>query len=95
MKIVSENNYSTIINSIATSMTDDEYRKARDFYKFLVDITKCNNGFLNIDRKKLVDIASAYMECTPMETHAILLKMKAYGWIKIIESDFVLVNLEA
>ncbi|MFP3214084.1 MAG: hypothetical protein RXR18_02590 [Nitrososphaeria archaeon] len=94
MKNVSENNYNIIINSIINSMTDDEYRKAREFYKFLVGITKCTRGVLNIDRKKLVDIASAYMECTPMEAHTILMKMKAYGWLKIIENDFVLVNLE-
>ncbi len=95
MKSVSKNNnYNIIINSIVASMTDDEYEKAKGFYKFLVNITKCTHGVLNIDRKKLVDIASAYMECTPMEAHAILLKMKAYGWIKIIENDFVVVNLE-
>ena len=94
MKSVSENNYNTIINSIVTSMTEEEYRKAVEFYKFLVDITKCNHGFLNIERKKLISIASAYMECTPVQAHAILQKMKAYGWIKILEDDFVVVNLE-
>ncbi len=95
MKSVSKNNnYNIIIDTIVASMTDDEYEKAKEFYKFLANITKCTHGVLNIDRKKLVDIASAYMECTITEAHAILLKMKAYGWIKIIENDFVVVNLE-
>jgi 4-hydroxyphenylpyruvate dioxygenase-like putative hemolysin len=99
MKMISKNNtknnnYITIIDSIDTSMTDDEYEKAVEFYKFLVSITKCTHGFLNIERKKLISIASAYMECTPMQAHNILMKMKAYGWIKILESDYIIVNLE-
>ena len=95
MKRISENNnYITIIDNIATAMTDDEYRKAVEFYKFLANITRCTRGVLNIDRKKLINIASAYMECTPVQAHAILQKMKAYGWIKILEDDFIVVNLE-
>lgn len=70
-------------------MTDDEYRKAREFYKFLVNITKCNNGVLTIERKKLIDIASAYMECTPVEAYTIINKMHKYGWIKTLDKDYI------
>ena len=94
MKNITENDYNIIINSVVASMTDDEYRKAMEFYKFLVTITKCNNGVLAIERKKLIDIASAYMECTPLEAHNILMKMKAYGWIKALDKDYIIVNLE-
>ena len=96
MKSVSKNNnYNIIINSIVGSMTDDEYEKAKEFYKFLVNITKCTHGVLNIDRKKLVDVASAYMECKPTEAHNILMKMKMYGWIRILDEDYIIINLEA
>jgi len=70
------------IDELTNSMTDDQYRKALEFYKFFVNITKCNNGVLAIERKKLIDIAAAYMECTPLEAHNILMKMKTHGWIK-------------
>ena len=83
-----------IINSIAALMTEEEYKKAKEFYKFLVNITKCNNGVLTIERKKLIDIAAAYMECIPLEAHTILMKMKAYGWIKTLDKDYIIVNLE-
>ena len=90
-----KNNYiDTIVTAMADSMTDDEYRKAKEFYEFLVNITKCTHGFLSIDRKKLINITSAYMECSPIEAHAILQKMRNYGWIKLLENDFVVVNLE-
>jgi len=36
-----------IIDELASSMTEDEYRKAREFYKFLVNITKCTHGVLS------------------------------------------------
>jgi glutamate formiminotransferase len=65
-----------------------------EFHKFLVNITKCNNGVLTIERKKLIDIAAAYMECTPLEAHNILMKMKTYGWIKTLDKDYIIVNLE-
>jgi len=94
MENISGNDYNIIINSVIASMTDDEYKKAREFYKFLVNITKCSNGILTIERKKLIDIASAYMECTPLEAHIILMKMKAYGWIKTLDKDYIIVNLE-
>ncbi len=87
MKNVSENNYNV------APMTEDEYAKAIEFYKFLVSITKCNSGILTIDRKKLIDIASAYMDCTPLEAHNILLKMKSYGWIKVLDNDYIAVKV--
>jgi len=93
MKNISKNNYNTIINNIATSMTEEEYAKAKEFYKFLVSITKCNNGILTIDRQKLIDIASAYMKCTPLEAHTILMKMKSYGWVKVIDNDYIAVKV--
>ncbi len=93
MENVSGNDYNIIINSVVASMTDDEYRKAREFYKFLVNITKCSNGILTIERKKLIDIASAYMDCTPLEAHNILLKMKSYGWIKVLDNDYIAVKV--
>jgi hypothetical protein len=94
MENISENDYNIIINSIVASMTEEEYRKAREFYKFLVNITKCTHGVLSIDRKKFIDIASAYMECTPLEAYNILMKMKYYGWIKTLDKDYIIVNLE-
>ena len=89
MKNFSKNSYKTAV----APMTEDEYTKAREFYKFLVNITKCNNGILTIDRKKLIDIASVYMDCTPLEAHNILLKMKSYGWIKVLDNDYIAVNV--
>ena len=74
-------------------MTEEEYVKAREFYKFLVSITRCNNGILAIDREKLIDIASAYMDCTPIEAYNILLKMKSYGWIKVLDRDYIAVKV--
>jgi hypothetical protein len=82
------------IDDLANSMTEEEYRKAVEFYKFLVNITKCNNGILTIERKKLIDIAAAYMECSPVEAYNILMKMKVYGWIKTIDRYYIIVNLE-
>jgi hypothetical protein len=82
------------IDDLANSMTEEEYRKAAEFYKFLVNITKCNNGILTIERKKLIDIVAAYMECSPVEAYNILMKMKAYGWIKTIDRYYIIVNLE-
>jgi len=34
------------------------------------------------------------MECTPLEAHNILMKMKTYGWIKTLDKDYIIVNLE-
>jgi len=82
------------IDELTNSMTEEEYRKALEFHKFLVNITKCNNGVLTIERKKLIDIAAAYMECTPLEAHNILMKMKTYRWIKTQDNDYIIVNLE-
>jgi len=82
------------IDDLANSMTDDEYRKAKEFYKFLVNITKCSNGVLTIERKKLIDIAAAYMECSPVETYTIIKKMHNYGWIKTLDTHFIIVNIE-
>jgi hypothetical protein len=75
-------------------MTEEEYVKAREFYKFLVNITKCNHGVLSIDRRKFIDIAAAYMKCSPIEAYNILMKMKSYGWIKTLDKDYVIINLE-
>lgn len=36
------------IDELANSMNDEEYRKAKEFYKFLINITKCSNGVLTI-----------------------------------------------
>ncbi|ADB87217.1 hypothetical protein [Saccharolobus islandicus] len=82
------------IDELTNSMTDDEYKKALEFHKFLVNITKCNNGVLTIERKKLIDIAAAYMGCSALEAHNILMKMRAYGWIKTVDKDYIIVNLE-
>jgi hypothetical protein len=82
------------IDDLANSMTEDEYRKAKEFYKFLMTITKCTHGVLSIDRKKFVDIAAAYMECTPVEAYTIIKKMHNYGWIKTLDKDYIVVNLE-
>jgi hypothetical protein len=92
MEVIPRKGYT--IDELTNAMTDDEYRKAREFYKFLVNITKCNNGVLTIERKKLIDIAAAYMECTPVEAYNILTKMKAYGWIKTLDTHFIIVNIE-
>ncbi|WP_062088571.1 hypothetical protein [Sulfolobus acidocaldarius] len=92
MEVASRKGYT--IDELTNSMTDDEYRKAREFYRFLVNITKCSNGVLTIERKKLIDIAAAYMECTPVEAYNILTKMKVYGWIKTLDMHFIIVNLE-
>jgi len=91
MKSISKNSY---IDSIANAMTDDEYRKAVDFYRFLVSITKCNHGVLSINREKLIKVASAYMDCEPLEAYNIVRKMKDYGWIITIDKDFIIINLE-
>jgi len=92
-KITKNNNYTTAVNSIVDSMTEEEYGKAVEFYKFLVNITKYNHGILSIDREKLIDIAAAYMKCTPLEAHIILRKMKAYNWILLMDKHFIIVNL--
>jgi hypothetical protein len=94
MKNVSKNNYNIIMNGITSSMTEDEYAKAKEFYKFLMTITKCSNGILTIERKKLIDIVAAYMECTPVEAYTIMKKMYNYGWIKAMDKDYIVVNLE-
>ena len=88
MKNFSNSNYNTI-----APMTEEEYAKAKEFYRFLVSISKCNNGILTIDREKLIDIASAYMKCDPFEAYNILMKMKSYGWVKVIDKDYIAVKL--
>jgi len=94
MKNISQSKYNTIIDSITDSMTEEEYAKAREFYRFLVNLTKCTHGILSINRKKFIDIAAAYMECTPLEAYNILMKMRSYGWIKTLDKDYVIINLE-
>jgi hypothetical protein len=76
------------------AMTQDEYPKAKEFYEFLKSITKCTHGFLRIDRKKLVDMAAAFMEVSPYEAHQILTKMVQYGWIHTIDNHFIIVNID-
>ena len=92
MEVIPRKDYT--IDDLANSMTEEEYRKAKEFYKFLVNITKCNNGVLTIERKKLIDIAAAYMECTPLEAYIIIKKMRNYGWIKTLDKDYIIVKLE-
>nr|WP_011225121.1 hypothetical protein [Sulfolobus islandicus]CAG38156.1 hypothetical protein [Sulfolobus islandicus] len=82
------------IDQLTNSMTDEEYRKALEFYRFLMTITKCTQGILTIDRKKLIDLAATLMECTPLEAYTIIRKMHNYGWIKTLDRDFIIVNLE-
>jgi len=95
MKKISKNSYySTAIDSIANPMSEEEYIKAREFYRFLVNITRCNHGILSIDREKLIDIAAAYMKCSPLEAYNILTKMKGYGWIKTWDKDYIIVSVE-
>ncbi|MCQ4450316.1 MAG: hypothetical protein NO110_06435 [Sulfolobales archaeon] len=76
------------------AMTQDEYPKAKEFYEFLKSITKCTHGFLRIDRKKLVDIAAAFMEVPPYEAHQILTKMVQYGWIRMMDNHFIIVSID-
>jgi len=98
MKRISKNNYNaynTGIDSITNAMTEDEYKKAVEFHRFLVSITGCNHGVLSIDRERLIKVASAFMECDPLEAYNILKKMKDYGWILMWDRDFIIVNLEA
>lgn len=92
MEVISRKGY--IIDELTDLMTEEEYKKALEFYKFLINITKCNRGILSIDRKKLIDMAATFMECTPIEAYNILMKMYNYGWIKILDKDFIIVNLQ-
>jgi hypothetical protein len=95
MKKISKNSYySDAIDSIANSMSEEEYIKAKEFYRFLVNITECKHGILSIDREKLIDIAAAYMKCSPLEAYNILTKMKGYGWIKTLDMDYIIVDIE-
>ena len=92
MEVASRKGYT--IDELTNAMTEEEYKKAVEFYKFLVNITKCNHGVLSIHREKLIDVAAAYMKCTPLEAYNILMKMKFYGWIKTLDKDYIVVNLE-
>jgi len=76
------------------AMTQDEYPKAKEFYEFLKSITKCTRGFLRIDRKKLVDMAAAFMEVSPYEAYQILTKMVQYGWIRTMDNHFIIVSID-
>ena len=89
MEVIPRKGYT--IDELASSMTEDEYRKAREFYKFLMTITKCTHGVLSIDRNKFVDIAAAYIGCTPLEAYTIIKKMHNYGWIKTLDKDYVII----
>jgi len=94
MKRISKTN-SYIIDGLATAMTEDEYKKAIEFHRFLASISRCDHGALSIDRERLIKVASAFMECDALEAYNILKKMKDYGWILTWDKDFVIVNLEA
>jgi len=79
---------------LINGMTTEEYEKAKKFFEFLKGLTKCTHGFLNIDRENFIDLAAAFMKCTPFEAHQILMKMKEYGWLKELKMDYVVVNTE-
>jgi len=49
MEVIARKGYT--IDELTNSMKDDQYRKALEFYKFPVNITKFNNGVLAIERK--------------------------------------------
>ena len=90
--ILRQNRY-TSIDDLAGAMTQEEYAKAKEFYSFLVEISKCNNGVLHIERDKFINLASVMMKCTTIEAHSILRKMQRYGWIATIDEHFVIVNV--
>ncbi|AON96432.1 hypothetical protein [Acidianus two-tailed virus 2] len=81
------------IEEITGTFTDDEYSKAVEFYKFLVSLSVQNKGILQIEREKLIDLASSYMKVEPIEAFRIIKKMHSYGWIKMIDQHFVVVKL--
>ncbi|QXJ30328.1 hypothetical protein [Saccharolobus shibatae] len=81
------------IDDIINSMTDEEYKKALEFHKFLISITKCTKGILTIEREKFIKLAAALMECSPIEAFEIIRKMQQYGWIKDLNKDYVIVNI--
>jgi len=83
-----------VIEYMTNLMSDEEYKKAVEFYKFLVNVTRCGKGILSIDRKKLIDVAAAYMGCSAIEAYTIIRKMHNYGWIKTLDKDYIIVNLE-
>ena len=86
-------NRAVSIDDLANAMTSDEYLKAKEFYSFLVDISKCTGGILRIEREKFIKLAATMMDCTPAEAYAIISKMRRYGWIKACDSHFVVVNV--
>nr|WP_011225204.1 hypothetical protein [Sulfolobus islandicus]CAG38243.1 hypothetical protein [Sulfolobus islandicus] len=90
MEVISRKGYT--IDELSSSMTDEEYKKALEFYRFLMAITKCTQGILNIERKKLIDLAAALMGCSPLEAHNILMKMRSYGWIKVLDKDYIILT---
>ena len=74
-------------------MTQEEYAKAREFYSFLVEISKCNNGVIHIEREKFIKLAAIMLDRTPVEAYSVLRKMQRYGWIAAIDDHFVIVNV--
>ena len=93
MRVIMKNEPSS--SYLFNGMTTEEYEKAKEFHQFLKSLTKCTHGFLYIDRKKLIDLASVFLECSsPYEAHQILMKMKEYGWIKELKTDYVVVNID-
>ena len=86
-------NRAVSIDDLANAMSDDEYVRARKFYDLLVQLTRCTNGVLSIDREALLKFASAVMDCTPAEAYSIIRKMQRYGWVKAWDSHFVVVNV--
>ncbi|MCY0882319.1 MAG: hypothetical protein OWQ50_00520 [Acidianus infernus] len=82
------------LDEITGTFTEDEYAKAVEFYKFLVSLSAQNKGILQIEWEKLIDLASSYMKVQPIEAFRIIKKMHAYGWIKMIDRHFIIVNLE-
>jgi len=76
------------------AMTSEEYEKAKRFHQFLKNLTKGTHGYLTIEWEDLVDMASGFMKTTPYEAYRILKKMKEYGWIKVIDSHFIIVNTD-
>ena len=92
MKVAMQNKLPT--RFLFDAMTTDEYEKAKRFYQFLKNITKGSNGVLTIEWEELIDVASGYMKVSPYEAYRILRKMKEYGWIKVIDKHFVIVNTD-
>jgi len=75
------------------AMTPEEYERAKKLYKFLIKLSECKHGFLNISREEFIDLASTIMKCSSFEAYQIIMKMKKYGWIREIKDDLVIINI--